>query len=240
MAAIPQDILDRLRRLESEMREVRGRAQIRPAMDQILSGSVVVGEGGSLSVLDPSRGHTTFHIGEIFPEIKEFGTVIRRDDGSVAISVSRGPLADPAQSQTVRIKDAAGNEIFSGESVSGEGGIARPYIPLPIPMEESTSKWPSTTSATFATVGRSNGIIQQPKARVYAQVTASGGATGQVRFLVNGSTVATGTAGQPLVATFSIPSYTYGMVAEFELQARVASGTGTAYAMTRYLYGWQS
>ncbi|MFF5501269.1 hypothetical protein [Streptomyces roseolus] len=237
MAAIPQDLLDRFRELESRVRMMEGRAQIRPAMNQILDGDVVVGEGGALSVLHPS-GASAFRVGELFAQTSEYGLVVRRDDGSIALSLYRGVENPTTVPQAIRLVDADGNEIFAEDTVAG--GIARPYIPLPVPMEENTSKWPSTTSTTFATVGRSAGIIQQPKARVYAQVTSSGGATAQLQFRVNGTIVATGTAGQPLLATFAIPNYSYGMTAEFELQARVSSGTGTAYAMTRYLYGWQS
>ncbi|MFB7452849.1 hypothetical protein [Streptomyces sp. NPDC056194] len=238
MAAIPQDLLDRVRALESRLRMLEGRAQIRPALDQILAGDVVVGEGGALAVVHPSGNATLFRVGRIFENPDEYGTVIRRDDGSIAISLYRGQNNPGTVPQAIRLTDADGAEIFAEDTVAG--GIARPYIPLPVPREESTSKWPSTTSTTFATVGRSNGIIQQPRARVYAQVTSSGGATAQLQFRVNGTIVATGTAGQPLAATFAIPSYTYGMEAEFELQARVSSGTGTAFAMTRYLYGYQS
>ncbi|RSS59584.1 hypothetical protein [Streptomyces sp. WAC01280] len=237
MAAIPQDLLDRFRALESRVRQLEGRTQIRPAMNEILDGDVVVGAGGRFFVKDPS-GQEILKIGELYEETGEFGTVLRRDDGSIALSIYRGPGTPNTIPQALRLKDAGGREIFAEDTVVG--GLARPYIPLPIPMEESTNKWPSTTSTSFTTIGRSNGFIQQPRARVYAQVTASGGATGQLRFLVNGTTVATATAGQPLVATFAVPSFTYGVEAEFELQARVSSGTGTAYGMTRYLYGFQS
>ncbi|MCX4987115.1 hypothetical protein [Streptomyces sp. NBC_00572] len=237
MAAIPQDLLDRVRALENRLRMLEGRANIRPAMDQVLNGDVVVGEGGALAVLHPS-GPTAFRVGELFAQTHEYGMVVRRDDGSIALSLYRGVENPNTVPQALRIVDADGAEIFAEDTVAG--GIARPYIPLPVPQEENTTKWPSTTSTSFTTVGRSNGIIQQPRARVYAQVTASGGATAQVQFRVNGTVVATGTAGQPLLATFAIPSYAFGMNAEFELQARVSSGTGTAYAQTRYLYGFQS
>ncbi|MFC8584233.1 hypothetical protein ACFUGD_06710 [Streptomyces sp. NPDC057217] len=236
MAAIPQDLLDRLRRLENEVRELRGRSQIRPAMDQVLNGDVVVGEGGALAVKHPA-GPSLLRVGKIFSDPDEYGVVIRRDDGSIAISTYRGQGVPGTTPQAIRLHDAKGTEIFAEDQA---GGIARPYIPLPVPMEENTLKWPSTTSTSFSTIARSNGIIQQPRARVLAQLTASSGATATLRFLVNGTVVATGTAGQPLLATFAIPSYSYNMTAEFELQARVSSGTGTAYGMTRYLYGYQS
>ncbi|WP_329422965.1 hypothetical protein [Streptomyces sp. NBC_01268] len=238
MAAIPQDLLDRVRAMENRLRMLEGRAHIRPALDQVLNGDVVVGQGGALAVQHPSGNATMFRVGRIYENPDEYGTVVRRDNGTIAFSLYRGPTNPATVPQAIRLVDANGAEIFAEDTVAG--GIARPYIPLPVPLEENTLKWPSTTSTTFVTVGRSTGIVQQPRARVYAQLTASGGATAQVRFLVNGSIVATGTAGQALLTTFAIPSYTYGATAEFELQARVSSGTGTAYAMTRYLYGFQS
>lgn len=240
MAAIPQDLLDRIRRLEAEVRELRGRSQIRPAMDQILSGDVVVGEGGALSVLDPDNGHQTFRVGEIFPAIGEFGTMIRRDDGTVAISVSRGPLADPAQSQAVRIMDAAGNEILSGETVDPEGGLARPYLPLPIPQDESTASWPGSASTAWTTIGRSRGIVQHPKVWIYAVMARPTGVSAQLQLLVDGTVVVTGAVNGTLANGGPVPGYEFGKAVEFELQVKVTAGTGTVRAMTRYLYGIQS
>ncbi|MFG3037772.1 hypothetical protein ACGFYZ_12770 [Streptomyces sp. NPDC048330] len=237
MAAIPQDLLDRVRTLENRIRMLEGRAQIRPAMDQILNGDVVVGEGGALAVKHPA-GPTLLRVGRIFQNPDEYGTVIRRDDGTIAFSLYRGQTAPGTVPQAIRLVDADGAEIFAEDTVTG--GLARPYLPLPIPVEESTSKWPSTTSTSYTTIGRSSGFIQHPKVRIYAQLTASAGATAQLRFLINGTTVHTGAVGAPIAQTLAVPSFSFGAEAEFELQARVASGTGTAYGMTRYLYGVQS
>ncbi|MEK9521466.1 hypothetical protein MIU24_19030 [Streptomyces venezuelae] len=240
MAAIPQDILDRIRTLESRLRLLEGRAQIRPAMDQIHSGDVVVGEGGALSVLDPSNGHTTFRVGELFASTNEFGTWIRRDDGTTAFNVARTPLADPSQAQAVRMMDAAGNEIVSEETVSPEGGLARPYLPLPIPQDENTATWPGTAATTWTTVARSRGIVQHPRLWVYAVMTRPAGVTAQMQLLVDGTPAIVGAANANLTGAGNVPGYSFSKAVEFELQVRLTAGTGTVRAMVRYLYGIQS
>ncbi|AFU62160.1 hypothetical protein SV1_20 [Streptomyces phage SV1] len=240
MAAIPQDLLDRLRRLEAEVRELRGRSQIRPAMDQILAGDVVVGEGGALSVLDPDNGHTTFRVGEIYSATGEFGTVIKRDDGTVAISVLRGPQAAPTQSQAVRIMDSAGNEILSGETIDPAGGLARPYLSLPIPQDENTASWPGSASTAWTTIGRSRGLVQHPKVWIYAVMARPAGVSAQLQLLIDGTPVVTGAVNATLTGPGTVPGYEYAKGVEFELQVKVTAGTGTVRAMTRYLYGIQS
>ncbi|WKK26876.1 hypothetical protein QZH56_15520 [Streptomyces olivoreticuli] len=54
MAAVPLDLLDRLRELERQVRELAGRSQTRPAMDQVSKGNVRIGEGGSFGVFAPT------------------------------------------------------------------------------------------------------------------------------------------------------------------------------------------
>ncbi|GAU67692.1 hypothetical protein SSP35_05_02590 [Streptomyces sp. NBRC 110611] len=54
MAAIPLDLLDRIRTLERQVRELAGRAHMRPALNQINHGAVRIGEGGSLDVRAPN------------------------------------------------------------------------------------------------------------------------------------------------------------------------------------------
>ncbi|MEF9883436.1 hypothetical protein [Streptomyces sp. P9-A4] len=229
-------ILDRIRSLEREVRELRGRSQIRPAMNQVLNGNVTVGEGGALSVMGPG-GAETLRVGKLFPSTGEFGAVIRRDDNSIAFGVYRGN-APTTQPQALRFLDADGHEIFAEDTVAH--GLARPYLPLPIPTEEDVTRWPRTTSTAWTTIGRSAGIVQHPRLKIYAAMASSAGSSGQIRFLVGGTVVATASVGQPLVTEAAVPSYTYEGEFEFELQARITAGTGTVYGMTRFLYGVQS
>ena len=79
MAFVPQDVLDRIAALEREVRTLRGRAQMRPTLNQVLNGDVTIGEGGRLIVKDPD-GTTVFATGQT-PTIGDYYTTMFRDDG---------------------------------------------------------------------------------------------------------------------------------------------------------------
>ncbi|MFI0736405.1 hypothetical protein ACH4S9_46660 [Streptomyces sp. NPDC021225] len=236
MPYVPQDVLDRLAALERQVRQLAGRANIRPALNQVLNGNVVIGEGGQLLVQAPG-GPAVVQVGKLYDDRAEFGTVLRREDGSIALGIYNGSLA-PDDPQGIRIKDAGGRELFA-EDVKG-GGLARPYLPLPLPQTESTSAWPGTTSTSWTTLARSHGIVQHPYVRVSATPALDSATNGQIRLVADGTTLATGAEDSVLIATAALPSFTWGATVEFELQARRTAGTGTVRAMTRYLYGVQS
>ncbi|MFJ2196962.1 hypothetical protein [Streptomyces violaceusniger] len=236
MAYAQQDLLDRIARLEREVRQLAGRANIRPALNQVLNGDVVIGEGGQLYVRAPG-GATVLQIGKLYTESDEFGFKVRREDGSLALGVYHG-LEGEVGEQGIRMLDASGTEIFAEDVLNG--GLARPYLPLPIPTDDNPSNWPGTNSTSWTTLARSRGIVQHPYLRMSATPALDASTNGQVRIVADGTTLATGAVDSVLTATAALPSFAWGATVEFELQARRTAGTGVVRGMTRYLYGVQS
>lgn len=232
MAAVPTDLLDRIRALEREVRELRGRSQMRPAMDQILNGSVVIGEGGSLEVRAPD-GATLTRIGRVPPdypgEIPQQSFVVRRNDNSTAIAVwtsdtERTPV------QPVRIFDRYGSIIFADDVL--DEGLARPYIPYTLAMTNH-----STTSTEWSGCYEGYGIAQHPRIAAYIGMTYFGSRGGQVRVLINDQVVG---SGETVRDHWPIPGYTYGADVKIEIQARRTGKATEVFPRPYYLLGVES
>ncbi|MGW2130465.1 hypothetical protein [Streptomyces coelicoflavus] len=128
MPFVPQDVLDRLTKLEREVRELRGRSQIRPALDQILNGNTTIGEGGALIVKDPG-GASVFRTG--IAVTGDYASAMSRVDGSVALSVGGNEGAGEGAPQMVRMWARSG-EIIAGDDQYADGWLGRPWLPFPM------------------------------------------------------------------------------------------------------------
>ncbi|KIZ17323.1 hypothetical protein [Streptomyces natalensis] len=230
MATIPQDINDRLRRLEQELRALTTAANRRPALNQIMHGDVKIGEGGGLSVKQPG-GAETFRVGEVGPIAGEHALVVRRRDGSVALSVWNGTTTG-GQAQAFRIKDAQGHELLSEDVVAG--GLARPHLPIPMSPAQPTN-WPSTSSTSWTDLQVAWPEAQHPRLEVFAQAVGNGNG-GDMRITVDGQVMASGTHNKPIQATFKIPNYEFGQHPEIKLQAR-AKTSSTVWACVQRMCG---
>ncbi|MFJ3900431.1 hypothetical protein [Streptomyces sp. NPDC090025] len=139
-----------------------------------------------------------------------------------------------------RIFDGYDHEIFADDIMTG--GLARPWLQLMPPLPSDTAKWPSTTSATFVTIARCSNPIWQPKMRIAINTTASSGATGQVRVLVDGTqfgpTVTAGVTFDHLGLLPGDMKTRFGQTMNIEIQAQ-ASG-GTVSAQTVLIHGAQT
>ncbi|MDX2986361.1 hypothetical protein [Streptomyces caniscabiei] len=153
MAYVPQDVLDRLAALEREVRTLRGRAQMRPALNQVLNGDVVIGEGGRLFVRDPD-GTAVFETGQS-PSVGDYFTAMRRDTGDIAFAIGANSYPDDdAPRQMVRIWDRNQNVIVMDDYHSDEF-LGRPWIPVqlhPTERQDYTGTtyqpaWQGTTPA---------------------------------------------------------------------------------------------
>ncbi|MEU7134503.1 hypothetical protein [Streptomyces sp. NPDC046261] len=237
MAAIPMDLLDRIRDLERQVRALMGSANTRPKMDEIQGGRVVIGDGGSLTVRTP-EGQELAYFGRILPDRPggqfQQGFVVRRDDGSPAISVWTGdPQGMP--DQPVQIWDRKGNVILADDAKGH--GLAKPYVPYPMPTPENATKWESTSSTSWTTLYNGNAIVQHPKLYcLIAMATAGNG--GELRLLVDDRQVGP-TAKSTLLFTEPI-GVDYGSHITFKVQARAANGNSTVWCSPRALYGVQS
>jgi len=237
----PQDIIDRIRDLERQIRDLSGRVNIRPALNTIVGGSVTIKEGGSLLVQDFS-GTNVLSIGRIAPDVDgeaQMATVIRRMDGSLAFAVW---TASTTGSQPVRIYDKNSNIIFADDSVAG--GMAIPYLAFPVPLPTTTALWGLTASTTFATIARSVGYLHHPRLFVDAVGFNDTGATGYaLQILVNGDVLVTNATNTNINGFYSIPGWDYTGQPQYytvELQMKRVSGTGNVKGYVRGLFGMQS
>lgn len=235
----PQDLIDRIRDLERQVKELTGRLNIRPALNTIVGGTVTVKGGGSLIVED-TDGTQVLRIGQNPPDVggqPQQATVMRRMDGTLALAVWTGVEG----AQVLRLYDKNSEVIFSEDTAAG--GLAQPWVPLPSPTRIDTANWPSTASTSYTTLARSWGYLQHPKLLIAASITTSGTAVGNLRFLVNDVAVLTGANGEALSGIVSVPNWNWTgtpVFAKLELQARVTSGSGSVYGNMLAVYGRQS
>jgi len=150
---VPQDVLDRIAALEREVRQLRGRAQMRPALNQVLNGDVVIGEGGRLILRDPD-GTAVFETGQS-PSVGDYYTAMRRDSGQVAFAIGANSYPDDdAPRQMVRMWDRNRNVVVMDDYYSDEF-LGRPWIPVQLHPTERQSytgttyepAWVGTTAA---------------------------------------------------------------------------------------------
>lgn len=127
MATVRSDLLDRIRDLERQVRELAGRSQTRPPLDQVRDGDVRISEGGQLVVAPPDKDFSTFTVGE-WPD-GSFGTVLRRMDGSYALTVE----GDEEDRGTIRVwsRDTAERDrILVMDDKHSPRHLGRPWMPI--------------------------------------------------------------------------------------------------------------
>ncbi|MEV7777792.1 hypothetical protein [Kitasatospora sp. NPDC088351] len=242
MAAIPQDLLDRIRALERQVRELSGRAQTRPAMDQIQHGPVIIAEGGTLTVKD-ADGTDMVYIGEISPSrpdgSPQYGVLIRREDGSPALSMwSPGTMP-----QGIDIYDSRGSTIFTEDRING--GLAVPYIHTPFYPDQDLDQYAKTQATSPDAVWTAAHIRYHPMLTVAGYAAADQGTTGVLQVYVNGSpwgkqhNIGAGSwfhwDDGPLLCPGS-----YATVATVEIKLWRTSGGGTLYACPNGCIGSQT
>jgi len=156
---VPQDVLDRIAALEREVRQLRGRAQIRPALNQILHGDVTIGEGGRLIVRDPD-GTAVFQTGQT-PGIGDYYTTMFRDTGVPALTIGANSYPDDdAPSQMVRMWDRNRNIIVMDDYYSDEF-LGRPWMPVQLHPTERQGGYTGTNydSAWIGTTPAHNAVL---------------------------------------------------------------------------------
>lgn len=158
MAYVPQDLLDRVAALEREVRTLRGRAQIRPALNQVLNGDVVIGEGGRLFVRDPD-GTAVFQTGQS-PTVGDYYTIMSRDTGDVAFAIGANSYPDDdAPRQMVRMWSRTRNVLVMDDYYSDEF-LGRPWMPVQLhPTERQSYTGTSYDSAWVGTTPAHNAVL---------------------------------------------------------------------------------
>ncbi|MFG3118705.1 hypothetical protein ACGF4C_30580 [Streptomyces sp. NPDC048197] len=172
MATVRNDLLDRIRDLERQVREIAGRSQTRPPLDQIKNGNVRISEGGQLVVVPPDKDFATFTVGQ-WPD-GAFGMVARRMDGSFALTVE-GEAEDRG---TVRLwsRDLAERDrILVMDDKHSPRHLGRPWMPLQ--LHPTANQRTTDTAWGHAWVG----ISPVHNAVAHLQLTTYAEAGGRVR-----------------------------------------------------------
>ncbi|MFF1793337.1 hypothetical protein ACFVXQ_03690 [Kitasatospora sp. NPDC058263] len=232
MPYVPQDVSDLLRDLDRRMRAIEGRANIRPAQNQILAGDVTVGQGGQFRV-DDADGDPMFYVGAIDPAnpdgTGQRGLLVFRQDGTLALSVSQVTTA-PGYPQAVVIRDSRGNTLFA-EDV-GLGGLAAPIFGASGWYGYSEVPQWTTGSGSWSTCMSLPWRKCHPRVQAHYLARCSDGSTsGEIRILDgSGSVVAQQAlgAGSYVVGSLTGPvSGAHLGTQTLTWQARVTGGSGT-------------
>ncbi|MFD3911192.1 hypothetical protein [Streptomyces sp. NPDC058603] len=185
MAAIPLDLLDRIRALERQVRELTGRAQMRPALNRISNGRVTIAEGGSLEVLAPD-GTGLFGVGQFgrfwnHPDgSPQQGVIMQREDGSTAFTIRANPTTAEggAGTQAVSIWDRTGHIVLGDDTTSGRG-IGSPALPMP--FQPLRTPGDGITSSSYVNCWFASIPAQNPVATVQLEFAAAPGSTCDVQ-----------------------------------------------------------
>ena len=239
----PDDLLERIRRLEAKVDELTRAAPIRNAS---------ISDGGRLQVKGVT-GRSLVAMGRsddptlVAPDgHKQMAVFINRETGEPAFAMYDPLPNSDGFHQFWALYDRAGNVLVGDDTTSGQG-LARPYVPFtfndyaPVPTN-------STTSGSFVTVCRAAAVTKQhPQIKAGLTAVTSATTTGEVRLWDATHSVQLG-------ATISLPAGTYqdfsiGPVpltgahmdtVDIDIQARRLTGTGTVAVRGTSGYGVQS
>ncbi|MGW7197214.1 hypothetical protein [Streptomyces chryseus] len=239
MTHVPQDLLDRLARLERQVHQLTGRAHIRPAMDQVLNGAVVIGEGGSLDVRAPNDaqilGAGRFSTGR-------HGVSMAREDGT-GVAFEVGGNSTTAE-QMVRIYPREGypSTPIVMDDAHADGYLGRPFVPIPLIAPADVASDTERTTHTALLYVQHRVLLATITVWAPANTTitahlelASSSGYGQIG---DPFTVVGGASGQEISSTQRIPiDRPHGERWRVLLRAARTAGTGTGTIWPSGLWG---
>lgn len=225
MPYVPQDVLDRLTALEREVRQLRGRAQIRPALTTITNGTVTIGEGGQLIVREPG-GNLIFGVGQ--STTGDWATFLAREAGTAALTV--GNNVDAQSKQMIRMwsrdPDAPDRVLVMDDAYS-DRFLGRPS--MPIPMQSTAGQSTTNTALTAAWIGASR--LTNPVLYAAFETYTPAGVTANVQFEDNDgvieSWVASASDGWTVREITKPVRQGFMAHVNYRLRHNVRSGTGT-------------
>lgn len=205
--------------------------------DQVYFGSDIEGEPLTVLFYGDSANTRAF-------QIFNANTVdMNYTNGSTSF-ITTGPLG----SQTIQIKDQAGNDLFASNGATGGVGMADPWIPYgmyPTTSAEQlgTTFLPATTSASYTPIWRGFNPVYHPVVAYGVAVTATGTSGWRIRVNTGSGDVTAASGGGSSSGTFNVPNFgagfTPGGEVEFKLEARNTGG-GTTHIGVDRMYGRQT
>lgn len=165
------------------------------------------------------------------------GTEVRRPTGELVLSTWSG--AD--QGRFWGMFDIAENRVISDDAVSGQG-LATPYIGAPVFAPFDTSKWPSTTSSTYAPAWIGMWWKQHPRLHVIVWAKSDSGTSGDVQVTCNGASASAsiGSAENGIKELFLTVPGGHLSWQEVEIDFRRTGGSGFLGCYPMGVYGIQS
>ncbi|MFF0630393.1 hypothetical protein [Streptomyces sp. NPDC004296] len=236
MAAVPLDLLDRIRALERQVRELTGRAQTRPALNRITHGAVVIGEGGTLDVQAPG-GAQILGVGS-FPATGRYGVSMAREDGTgVALEVGGN---DTSASQMVRLFARGGypSPIVMDDGYA-DGYLGRPWVPIPC------TPYMTISSDDEAALYSGQMLTQHKVLRVNLQLSGPAGTGAEALLRIGGQqygptwSLAASATTKDVNDRVPLPAadFPHGRDVSAVVWARRTSGTGTCTLRLRGIWG---
>lgn len=151
-------------------------------------------------------------------------------------------------SQTIQIKDQAGNDLFASNGLTGGVGMADPWIPYWISpttaaQSSGTTYLPGTASAAFVSMYRGFNPVYHPRVAYGIRVIATGTPEWQLIVNTGSGNVVVASGSGTTAGIFNVPgfgtTFTPGGEVEFVVNVRNTGG-GTTHLGVDKLYGRQS
>ncbi|MFE1770261.1 hypothetical protein [Streptomyces sp. NPDC059008] len=235
MAAIPLDLLDRIRALERQVRELAGRAHMRPALNQINHGAVRIGEGGSLDVRSPN-GAQVLGVGQF--GTGRYGVSAAREDGT-GVALEIGGNADTS-AQMIRLFARGGYQSpIVMDDAHADGYLGRPWIPIPC------APYVDFTSGDEVAVFSGQMLTQHKVLRVNLQLSGPIGTAAEVLMRIGGTqygptwTLSSTARTRDVNERIVLPAvdFPYGTDVSVVMWARRTAGAGTCALRVRGIWG---
>jgi hypothetical protein len=240
--ATPRGYWDQIRKIaREEAAKVLRSAPLKNA--SISSGGLDIQGNGALRVLYPD-GEAALYFGGLVTGSGYAGTglLIQTSDGTDIASFSYDEMTGE---QTAHLHDEQNNIIVGNDHDSGQG-LARPWVPGGGFARARYADWNvAAGTGTFETLWRLEMIKQLPRISVATLASMdTSGSTGEIRLLVDGVQVGTTqTVGFAQTVSLIGPAVVAGAhmkLLTVEIQARVASGTGSFRVEPLHCLGRQS
>lgn len=218
--------------LIAEIRDLQKRIRILENSNRLTSASI---KSGGLKAYD-STGAEALRVGDFtYGAFQAHGLSSYRPDGSLIFGVGKFD----GVGTTFVINDLLGNTVFALDETAANGGLDRPFLPLPF-YPTPQSMWASTSAAGFNSLYRAETFVWQTRAAVGFQAAITGTAVGQVQIFVNNVAFGSPTViSSTTPAQFFIDGIVMGAVGTdcfIDIAAGVTSGTGTV--VLRPLTAW--
>jgi hypothetical protein len=204
---------------------------MRPAMNEVLHGDVVIGEGGRLVAQAPGGGRM-LETGET--PAGDWAVNLSREDGTLALTVGTDVATSGQMVRTL----SRGGQVIVMDDAHADGYLGRPWVPIPCAPPVTF------TSDTDTALYSGHMVVQHKVLAVVAQLSGPSGTSATARLRIGttdyGTWTLTSTA-TVLEISERIPldsnALPHGTGASVVMWGQRTGGTGTCTLRVRGLWG---